>query len=57
MRKKLIVNRQWANRHCKKCVWLVEGNLCPFQGCPKVFGWSLERKAVKRHLEGKNDDK
>ena len=57
MRKKLIVNRQWANRHCKTCVWLIEGHLCPFQGCPKVFGWSLERKAVKRHLEGKNDDK
>lgn len=55
MRKKLKVDRRWANRNCKTCVWLVEGRLCPFQSCPRVFGWSSERKAVERQLGGKND--
>ena len=56
MRKKLRVDRRWVNRHCKTCVWLVEGRLCPFQSCPRVFGWSSERKAVERRLKGKNDE-
>ena len=56
MKKKLIVNRQWANRNCKRCVWLVGGHLCPFQSCPKVFGWSVDRKSTKKILEGKNDE-
>ena len=56
MRKKLRVDRRWVNKYCKNCIWLVEGSLCPFLSCPRVFGWSSDRKATERILEGKNDE-
>lgn len=56
MRKKLKVDRRWADKYCKGCVWRTREGLCPFQSCPKVFGWSSDRKATERILEGKNDE-
>lgn len=56
MRKKKIVKQQWKEKHCKGCLWLTKEGLCPFLSCPRVFGWTAERKAVEQRSGGKYNE-
>jgi len=56
MRNKRKVKQKWREQHCNTCIWLQNRSFCPFYSCPKVFGWSAERRTVEKRLGGKNDD-
>lgn len=56
MRDKKVISRKWMNKYCKNCIWLVEGSLCPFSSCPKVFGWITDKKRSQKATGGKNDE-
>ena len=53
MRRKLKVDRRWADKYCKGCVWRTREGLCPFLSCPKVFGWSADNKRSQKATGGK----
>lgn len=54
MRKKLRVDRRWADKHCRDCIWCTREGLCPFLSCPKVFGWITDKKRSQKATGGKN---
>ncbi|BBU40709.1 hypothetical protein APP_30010 [Aeribacillus pallidus] len=29
--------------HCKNCLWLLKGNLCPFYRCVKRYGFTHDQ--------------
>jgi len=45
MRKKKKVSEFYRYKFCRKCIWKSKDGLCPFSGCPKVFGWTADKKA------------
>lgn len=45
MRKKKKVSEFYRYKFCRKCIWKSRDGLCPFSGCPKVFGWTADKKA------------
>lgn len=53
MRDKKVISRKWMNKYCKNCIWLVEGSLCPFSGCPTVLGWASDKKTQEKESGGK----
>jgi hypothetical protein len=32
-------------KFCGNCIWVSNDGLCPFSGCPKLFGWLADKKA------------
>lgn len=56
MRKKILIKDTWKEQHCKSCLWLINGALCPFKRCPKVFGWSADKNASEGEREGENNE-
>lgn len=45
-----------ARSHCKDCVWLVDGRICPFLRCVEVFGWTSDKKRSEEKIKGGRDD-
>lgn len=54
MLKKVVISEEWKEQHCKSCLWLINGALCPFQSCPKVKGWIADKKRSEKVRGGKN---
>lgn len=52
MRKKVVISEEWEEKHCKSCLWLINGALCPFKRCPKVFGWVTNKNAQEGQKNG-----
>ena len=52
MREKRKINQGWVEYHCKSCIWAVNNELCPFDRCPKVFGWVADKNSSKRKIKG-----
>jgi len=47
MRKKVKIKKSWREQHCKSCIWLINGSLCPFSRCIKVKGWVADKTRQK----------
>lgn len=56
MREKVVISEEWKEQHCKSCLWLINGALCPFKRCPKVFGWVADKNASEGEREGENNE-
>lgn len=54
MRKKVKIKQKWKEKHCKTCVWLVEGALCPFI---RLNGWVADKNAQKSQERGAENEK
>ena len=56
MRKKKKVSEFYRYKFCRKCIWKSKDGLCPFSGCPKVFGWVADKNVSEvRENEQKRD--